>query len=256
MSKMWIRAKMPEFVRDMFRTFCMGCRALEQQFRAFDENGDLSFEILKDLLGHHMDKGLLWRMKDTAHHVLRSDPDEPVDGRFLDWGLGYIYHETVKLKEDAYQTLTYAPLLRAIWEGGIPDAEADIAGNLELVVNQTRESMRREIDRIRFIMAQCRRLLPGYLGRHRDNVLLARFIYARNTLVREVFSSDYDALINGIYGDEPEMLFVLASQSLRLGGWMEEAADAAKAAMALNGKSKLVLQENKIIDNWLTRMKT
>ena len=29
MSKTWIRTKLPEFVRDMFRNFCMSSKALE-----------------------------------------------------------------------------------------------------------------------------------------------------------------------------------------------------------------------------------
>ena len=88
MSKTWIRAKLPEFVRDMFRNFCMSSKALEQQFVSFDREGAVAFTILRDLIGQEMDKGLLWRMKDTAHHVFRNDPETPLTGQFLDWGLG------------------------------------------------------------------------------------------------------------------------------------------------------------------------
>jgi hypothetical protein len=158
-SKAWIRAKLPEFVRDMFRNFCLSSKALEEQFRSFDHEGSVAFTILRDLIGQEMDKGLLWRMKDTAHHVFRNDPETPLTGQFLDWGLGYIFHETIKLKEDAYQALTYAPWFLALRGRDLPEAERVVVEELFQVLRQTEESMRREIDRIRFIMSQSRQLL-------------------------------------------------------------------------------------------------
>lgn len=254
MSKTWIRAKLPEFVRDMFRNFCMACKALEEQFRSFDREGVVAFTILRDLVGWEMDKGLLWRMKDTAHHVFRNDPETPLTGQFLDWGLGYIFHETIKLKEDGYQALTYAPWFLALRGRDLPEAERAIAEDLFQVLKQTEESMRREIDRIRFIMSQCRRLLPIYLSRHKENALLARYLFSQNALVREVFGADYELLMNSVYGEHPERMYILAAQSLRLGGWVAEAAQAVERASAINGNDRMVLQEKKILHNWAERM--
>lgn len=256
MSKAWIQAKHPEFVRDLFKFFCQACEQLEQQFSQFDDDGTVEFEFLKDLLGTEMDKGLLWRMKDTAHHVFRNDPHSQLGGKFLDWALGYIFHETIKLKEDAYQKQNYAPWFHKLYEGDLNNSEKDITEQLFQVLNQTEESMRREIDRIRFITSKCRQLLPYYLRRYSDNVLLARYIFSENKLVREVFKDEYDGLLLALYGTEPERLFLLASQSLRMGGWMEEATVAMQQALQQNPRSKIVLQEKKIIDNWISRIKT
>jgi len=256
MSKAWIRAKHPEFVRDLFKFFCQACEQLEQQFQQFDEDGTVEFEILMDLVGTEMDKGLLWRMKDTAHHVFRNDPHSQLGGKFLDWALGYIFHETIKLKEDAYQKQNYAPWFHKLYEEDLPSSEKDITEELFQILNQTEESIRRETDRIRFITAKCRQLLPYYLRRYSDNVLLARYIFSQNDLVRAVFKDEYDGLVLAIYGTESERMFILASQSLRMGGWMEEAAQAVQKALEQNPSSKIVLQEKKIIDNWATRIKT
>lgn len=256
MGKAWIIAKLPEFVREVFRDFCLAHKALEEQFRIFDRDGQVDFEAVRDLIGQSRDKGLLWRLKDTAHHVFRNDPDDPLVGRFLDWGMGYIFHEAVKLKEDSYQRITYAPWYEEMLGGDLPDAAQDIAHELFQVLAQTVESMRREIDRIRFILSKCRQLLPIYLSRHRDNQLLARLIFAQNRLMREVFGDEYDTLVSTIYEGKPERMYRLASQSLRHGGWMEEAAQAAEVAYKINPRDKMVLQEKKIIDNWLSRMKS
>ncbi len=254
MSKTWIRTKLPEFVRDVFRGFCLASRQLSGQFQRFDEEREVSYEVLRDLLGSEMSKGLLWRLKDTAHHVFRNDPECPVEGRFLDWGLGYIFHETIKLKEDAYQALTYAPWFLALRGRDLPEAERVVVEELFQVLRQTEESMRREIDRIRFIMSQCRQLFPIYLARHSENALLARYLFSQTQLVREVFGADYANLVATIYGEHPERMFVLAAQSLRLGGWVDEAALAVQGALAINPNERLVLQEKKILDNWTQRM--
>jgi len=254
MSKAWIQAKRPEFVRDLFKFFCQACELLEEQFVHFDDDGTVEFGMLKELVGIEINKGLLWRMKDTAHHVFRNDPHSRLSGQFLDWAMGYIFHEAIKLKEDAYQKQNYAPWFHKLYEGDLNESEKDITEQLFLVLNQTEESMRREIDRIRFIIAKCRQLLPLYLKRYSDNVLLARYIFSQNKLVRTVFGDEYDDLMAAIYDDEPERMYILASQSLRMGGWMEEASQAVDRAMKKNPASKMVLQEKKIIDNWANRL--
>lgn len=256
MSKAWIQAKHPEFVRDLFKFFCQACDQLESQFVLFDEDGTVEFDQLSELVGNEMNTGLLWRMKDTAHHVFRNDPHSQLGGKFLDWAMGYIFHETIKLKEDAYQKQNYAPWFHKLYEGDLSPSEKDITEQLFQVLNQTEESIRREIDRIRFIIDKCRQLLPYYLNRYSDNALLARYIYSQNELVKSVFGDEYATLIFAIYGSEPERMFVLAGQSFREGGWVDEAIQAMDAALTVNPTSKIVLQEKIIIDNWAKRMQT
>ncbi len=255
MSNSWIQAKMPEFVRDTFRDFCLAGSALEEQFETFDRERSVSFEVLNDLIGTAMNKGLLWRLKDTAHLLFRNTPEDPLSGRFLDWGLGYIFHEAFKLREDAYQNLNYAPLFSNLRGKDIALPESSIGQDFVQVVEQTEESMEREISRIRFIIARCRKLLPIFLKDHKENALLGRLIYSQNHLIREVFRDEYDYLVESIYAEEPEMLYVLAAKSLRLGGWMEKAIDATRQAYKLNPKNHKVLQEKEIVDNWTKRVK-
>ncbi len=246
MSKAWIRAKLPEFVRDMFRYFCQCCYVLEPLFQAYAKTGVMDFEQLKELIGQENSKGTFWRLKDTAHHVFRNDPHDSLEGRFLDWALGYIFHECIKLKENAYQQLTYAPWLKDL-DGNIAQAKRDIAGPLAHVPMQTEESMRREIDRIKSIIAQCKHILPDYLTAYADNKLLARFIVTQNALVQSVFQDQYQNLLHGIYGDKGKTMYLLAAQNLRNGGWLEEARQAEQHAYLAHQKSKIFLQTEKFI---------
>jgi len=87
MFRAWIRSKRSEFVRDTLRDFCLTQQVLEGQFRLFDIEERLDFDVLRDILGVEMNKGLLWRLKDTAHHLFGTDPSRDVFGRLLEWCL-------------------------------------------------------------------------------------------------------------------------------------------------------------------------
>jgi len=256
MSKAWILEKLPEFVRDMLRDFCLSADILESQFAVFDQTSQLSFETLHDLVGEEMNKGLLWRLKDTAHHLFRNDAKPGLSGQFLDWCIGYIFHETMKLKEDAYQQQNYGPWFRELMDRELPEEEHLVSRELFQVVLQTNESIRREITRVRFFFGKCRELFTQYLGDQADNPLLGRFLHDQNALVRKIFGQDYDHLIRSIYGEAPETMYVMASQSLRQGGWMRHAAEAARRGFEANPLSPRVLREKQIVDTWLERVKS
>jgi len=229
MYKSWIKTKLPEFVRDVLRDFCQISQLLFTQFRSHEQTGCVSFIFFKEILGEEMHKGQLWRLKDTAHILFRHDQQDNNIGPYLDWCIGYIFHESMKLREDAYQQENYRPWFEARHSNlALLPEEKLISQELFTVLDQTRESIDREISRIKFILFHCRRLFILYLPAHQDNPLLARFLFAREDLVREVFKSSYSELISAIYGDNPKKLFELAAWSLERGGWIEEAAAARK----------------------------
>lgn len=271
MSRSWIRKKQAEFVRDVVRDYCVVATTLTPQFDAFDGGEEIDFSILRDLLGQPHNKGVLWRLKDTAH-LLFADEQEGTgrtEGYLLDWALGYIFHETLKLREDAYQRTTYGPAIIRIMsrsgctESPTPDdhaaceaaCEAAEQHALARIVGETRQSMRREVDRIRYLMQHSTLLFAEFLRHHSANPLLARFLYNREELVRGAFGTEFSHVIETIYSGAPHMHLVLASQSLRHGGWVREAHECVQEAQKLYPNSKTVLQERRIVDNWMRELK-
>ncbi|MFW6005075.1 MAG: hypothetical protein ACOCPN_01235 [Desulfonatronovibrionaceae bacterium] len=236
MSKSWIKSKFPEFVRDVIRDFCQVSQRLFLEFSRYDQTGQISFHFFKDLLGDEMNKGQLWRLKDTAHILFRSEASSQRSGLYLDWCIGYIFHEGMKLREDAYQQENYRPWFEMMYSRtSLAPEEKHINKELIAVLDQTNVSIEREISRIRFILFHSRRLFAMFLPEHRDNPLLARFFFAQEDLVREVFKSSYQELIRNIYRDQPEKLYLLAAESLRQGGWEKEADRAMARAEQLGG---------------------
>lgn len=234
MSRRWVQANLSEFARDVMRDYCMACAVLEAQFTRFEQSGAVSFPVMRDLLGEAVNKGLLWRLKDTAHHLFRNDPHDSPVGLMLDWAIGYVFHECIKLKEDAYQHQHYAPQYRAL-HGRLMDEELRaIVEPLASMLAQTRESMDREIRRIRYILARSRRLLCLFMASHDGNRLLARLLHDRDRLVRDVFGDDYPRLVTALYGDRPELLHIQAAEALLDGGRPDEALRAIDAAEALH----------------------
>ena len=255
MSKSWFEENHSEFIRDLLRDYCLSVQVLEKLFLEFDHTGSVIFEELKDLLGEEMNKGLLWRLKDTAHHLFRDGNGASLVGQFLDWCIGYIFHESMKLKEDAYQQQNYAPWFRSIQERELPEPDCIISRELFQLLMQTAESMQREIRRIRFLFGECRKLFPLFLADQRENHWLARFLFKRNELVRQAFGEAYRDLIRGVYGEEPEFLYTMASRSLREGGWMAQAALAAEEACRINPENEQARREKEIVDTWRARLR-
>ena len=234
MHKSWIEAKLPEFVRDVLRDFCLVSRQLFNQFESHEQTGKVSFDFFKELLGDGMNKGQLWRLKDTAHLLFANDNRAARIGPYLDWSIGYIFHECMKLREDAYQQEKYRPWFESRYSSPeITPEEQLISQELINILDQTGESINREVSRIKFILFHCRRLFILYLPAHADNQLLARFLFAQEDLVREVFKSSYQDLIASIYGHAPASMYELAALSLERGGWTTEA-ETAKNRVSLD----------------------
>ncbi len=227
MPKAWLMSKKNEMVTEIFRNFCFVHRnLLEECFFSSAEN-PVCFHCLDNLLGQETNQGRLWRLKDTSHLVFRSSPDMPLSGRSLDWALGYLFHECMKLKEDAYQLTNYLPWFDSLDPSArLSTEEALIGHDLKTIAAQTAHSIHREMQLIKSVLHLCRRLFIAYLPQHRDNPLLARFIYAQMDHVSAVFGQQYQILIRAVYGTDQSTLIRLAAISFQQGGWAEEAQQA------------------------------
>lgn len=230
----WVHANQEAFERDILQDFCRAAQALEEQFSRFAAAGTVSFSVLRSLIGLPWDKGRLWRLKDKAHHVFpSSSKDNPV-GLLLDWTLGSIFHESLKLMEDAHQQQYYAPRLVSLGANGLPPKVAGLVAELLAIQSQTLESARREAERLKILLEHSRRLFCLYFAGYAGHRPLARFIHDSAALVRDVFQDQYDSLLSSIYGNAPERLHIEAALSLLESARTEAAAEALRAALVRN----------------------
>lgn len=233
----WVTENREAFERDLLQDFCLASRSFDEQFKRFSRSQTLSFPVFRDLVGEPTSKGLLWRLKDTAHHLFRVADFSPV-GILLDWTLGYIFHESVKLMEDAHQRQYYVPQLAGFVGQEPPPQVAALLEDLLAVQSQTSESMEREVTRLKKLFRHSCRLFCAYFAGASGHRPLARFLYSKNELVRGVFREQYEDLIASVYEAEPERMPLEAAWSLLENARLEDAAKAVESALAINAESK------------------
>lgn len=244
----WVHHNHAAFERDVLRDFCQAAARLSEQFARFAATRTVSFPVLRDMVGEPLNKGLLWRLKDKAHHIfLNAGGAKPV-GLLLDWTLGYIFHESLKLMEDAHQRQYYAPQLESLSDLVHDPELAERMRDLLDIQSQTVESMRREVVRLESLLMQSRKLFCLHFAGRADHRPLARFLHDHNDLARAVFADDYQGLIQAVYKDAPERMHIEAAHSLLESARVEAAARAVDAALADNPFSPEALALKETVD--------
>ncbi|MDO5483335.1 MAG: hypothetical protein Q4F27_00340 [Desulfovibrionaceae bacterium] len=248
MSSRLLLARRAFFVRDLVRDYCTVFQLILEQQRRFMQDGTVSYSALRDLLGGAMQKGVFWRLKDTAHHLFRNAPgtgspreenivlwqyaasplpdgmsvQSPVEA-LIDWCVGYAFHECAKLKEDAFQRQHYAGRLAQL--GRHSAVGKDLYAPLAALGRQTTESLSRELERILHVLRHGLFLLVQYLASEGRNTHLARWLACEEQLARTVFGPLYAPLLTALFGEEPQRLYRLAAQDFLSVGRYEEARD-------------------------------
>ena len=240
MSRHWLDANAPRLVAEILRDFCVVSMILEEQFTRFDNAGNLSYSVLRETLGDQMNKGILWRLKDTAHHLLRNTSSTP-SSRLLDWAIGYIFHETLKLMEDAHQHQYYAPSLTAFTED-IHSPELKAATHTFILMSEENHiDMGRAVSRIRKLLAHARLFFHRCYEGKSANKHLARLLYDKEHLIQKAFAEEYENFIRAIYGNAPCTLFINAAISLKDGGKRLGALEALHKARAIAPQDPQIL---------------
>lgn len=223
--------------RDLLRDFCLAAAGLEEQFERFDASGSLSFSIISEVVGNEVSKGLLWRTKDAAHHLVdEADPLAP--GNRLDWCIGFLFHESLQMLEAAYQLQHYAPklafLVSSLTERSGSNGRETPERQLLALSQKSRAGLKAHINRVRKLMSLTCEFFCAYLAGQAANRPLARLIYERENLLRPVFGPLYPRLLEAVYGQAPETVFVESAMSLAETGKLGEAAAAARKALEFN----------------------
>ena len=242
----WVAHNHADFERDVLRDFCQAAAQLSEQISRFARTETVSFSVLRALVGEPMNKGPLWRLKDKAHHIFRNGGSVKPAGVLLDWVLGYIFHESLKLMEDAHQRQFYAPQLEGLSGLDCPELAARVS-ELIAVQGQTVESMHREVARLDNLLLQSRKLFCLYFEGRADHRPLARLLHDNNDAVRKIFEDDYDRLVQAVYGNEPERMHIEAARSLLESARFAAAAQAVEVALSVNPRSGDALELQKSV---------
>ncbi|MDR2050846.1 MAG: hypothetical protein LBQ63_03640 [Deltaproteobacteria bacterium] len=222
------------YKRDLLRDYCLVSAELRAQFSRFHCSGSLSFSIIQGIMGDNFSKGLLWRLKDTAHHLFatggtRGSGRELLSlsadsaGAALDWCIGFLFHECAIIMEASYQLQKYYPAAKALNRPFLLERASGTRRHLERLIRGVEE-----------LLGAANRLFCEYLAGDRNNRQLARLIYDREELLRSVFKELYPELLRGIFGASREKAFLEAARSLFEGGQSSRAEKALGKALEIN----------------------
>ncbi|MDR2801371.1 MAG: hypothetical protein LBB52_08965 [Desulfovibrio sp.] len=234
---------------DILRDFCTASAILEEQFSRFADSGTLSDPILRAAVGNSWDKGLLWRLKDGTHNLRRREEDPSSVLSMLDWCIGYIFHECLKLLENVHVDRNYSPRLQALAQSH-PDPEtADLFAELASTAEDITRSMQISILRIKSLTAAARKFFCRHFAGRRGLLRLARFLHDENDLARRVFGEDYTAFIKSVYGDEEEAMHIAAARSLVESARFDLAREAIETALRIKPSSVEALEMLNALQN-------
>lgn len=231
----WFEERRHLFVKNMFKGFCKthGCfLAIHQAYAA---SGQLSFADLDALVGTESNRGHLWLLKDRCHQLWRhSDPEHDLSGSLLDWVIGSIFHEAMKLKENTYMLQYYGPLAEAMQKRSDAHTVKFCGDECHRFMARTREEIGHQMASLAFMVNRANLLMRTLLLDQTENALLVRHLIENPEVVEQLWSEPLARLFQDMFPDGADQAYCVAARSYLAGDWHREARAAYGEALALN----------------------
>ena len=202
------------------------------------------YQLLDGLLGSESRKGPLWRLKDLSHQLWPQEATGRLEtgGHLLDWYVGSLFHETMKLKETVYLVLRYAPAARRLPDirrsGDNPWAPFLASGvgapflDVDRFLLCLGRDIVRQMEHLGYLVGQLTillRLMLPELGRH---LLVARYLAEEADWFEDIWGDRLPDWFAEIFSSAAQG-FMLVGRSYQDGQWYAEALAMYRRALAL-----------------------
>jgi len=204
------------------------------------------WDMLTRLVGSENDKGPFWRLKDLCHLVWPEETyDHDRSGSLVDWLIGSIFHESMKLKENVYLLNRYGSAAYKIKErpmdipvtalsarAAIPRLEnmVDVQG----VIDKAAADVVKQMEQIAYLFMTSSYMLRMILPRFAENALVVRLLVEREELVQRFWGEDPEDIFNEMYYGDAAEGFCRAGRSYLRGQWFFKALQVYKKAIKVN----------------------
>ncbi len=225
MVNRWFEGRKDLFFKNLVQTFLESKVFFDQLNQHYRVQKAVLFEHMEYWIGSEMKKGPLWILKDSSHMLFRQSGSKCTLSEYLfDWTVGSIFHEAMKLKEDAYQIEAYLPSAEGITpEDNREDIEAILADYVTIIEKATK-NLGAEIRSIHHLFARAAERLRELLVNHAHNGLLVRCLIEERELVDQALGRNtLEKILAEIYPQHPEQAYITAGKSCMRGGWFKEA---------------------------------
>ncbi len=235
MDTCWLKEKRDLFIKNAAKDF-LDAYSFFMDLKEQTAKYGVRYEGFDFWVGTEQAKGKLWQLKDLCHMLWGdSDPAEDNHGFMLDWMTGAIFHEAMKLKENAYMLKRYResyPLgemapLKTNGNGQGPGIE---------FFEETAHEIKRAIKRIEFLFKHAERYLIAVIKDEGRNALLVRYLLEAIVSPEEHWAGDSGPmkLLNELFPQGLDEAYCLAGESYLEGSWFQEARNAFLTALELN----------------------
>lgn len=216
---------------------------LAERFRA--QRAEL-WQRLSSLVGSETEKGPLWRLKDLCH-LLWPEGDQAggVSGSLLDWLIGSIFHETMKLKENIYLLNSYGPAacrlqdrpldLVTTFRGAASSAPMlESIMNVQGLIGRAAGDALQQMEQVAFLFNHACYLLRLMMPTLAANALVIRLLIEREQVVRILWGEELPEIFEDIFCGDAAAGFCAAGRSYLAGQWFVQALKAYQRALSVN----------------------
>ncbi len=207
------------------------------------EHRQRMWDRLTVMIGSETDKGQLWELKDICHMIWpEHDCRHDIHGALIDWLVGSVFHEAMKLKENIYLLNAYGSVALRIQ--GLSSQEAvelsDIGSamprlstmvDVELLIRKIGIDVGRQMEQIGILLGQATcilRMMAGIVG----NPLVVRLLIEEEDTVRALWGEDVTAVLADMFAGSSALGFCTAGRSYLAGQWYQEALEMYGRALA------------------------
>ena len=226
-----------ELYHDLYQDFCHSYHfaMLEAKDLSQATTIDLRTRLLEQLtamLGAETSRGLLWRLKDLCHTVWpESERQRNVLGSLVDWLIGSLFHEAMKLKENLYLLNNYGPSVFPADQD--PGSEHIAYGTRSFSVSQvidTPEVFRRiafdteqQMERIALTFGRAIYLLRLMMSSFAENELVVRLLVEKEEVVGQIWGESLESIFNDMFCGNAPHGFCIAGNSYFRSQWYHQA---------------------------------
>ncbi len=208
------------------------------------EHRQRMWDRLRVMIGSETDKGQLWQLKDICHVVWpEHDRKHGIHGALIDWFVGSVFHEAMKLKENIYLLNTYGPAALQI-QGLSSQAAAGFPGSgsalphlagmvdVEPLIRRISIDVGRQMEQIGILLGQASCILRIMMPELSDNPLVIRLLIEEEDTVRALWGEDAAMVLADMFAGSAALGFCAAGHSYLAGQWYQEALDMYGRALA------------------------
>ena len=232
----WFLERKDLFFTDLVQSFLESKILFDDLYRDYKQNKSVPFKSMDSWIGSDTKKGPLWILKDNCHQFFRKSSSKIRLNEYLfDWTLGSVFHEGMKLKEDAYQLEAYLPNHDKIDTPKNASEIEEILQEYRSITDNATNNLKAEMESINNLFSKAVERLKELLINHAHNGLLIRFLLEHEPLVEKALGEkSLEHIIGSLFPGHPENAYCTAGKSYLKGGWFKEALHFFSKALEVN----------------------